>query len=60
MDVPIKIKHQYTPVNGEAVKLLEIVVNQSMELNFGDSIVINPKNPTILTIHKAQLMPSPY
>lgn len=60
MQVPIKIKHQYTPINGEAVKLLQIVVNQSMELNFGDSIVINPKNPTFLEIRKATLMPSHY
>lgn len=55
MNVSAKITNKYVALNNKGVKLLQITLKESINLNFGDTLVLNPQTPNLVRIKKAEL-----
>ena len=60
MLIPAKITNKYVVIKEKAVRTLEIAVKGSLELNIGDSIMLNPQNPSVLEIKRARPLSTVY
>lgn len=52
MVIPVKITNKYRILNRKAFKTIIVLVKDSLEISPGDSIVLNPNDPTVLEIVK--------